>query len=51
MLYLVLQEASAGINAIVDGIGSIVPLVALRLYTHDEIEALVCGKPSLDIGA
>ena len=45
------QESSKAIEAIVQGIGSIVPLVALRLFTGEELETMVCGKPTIDIGA
>ena len=44
------QECGVGMRAVVEGIGCVVPLVGLTLYTPDEIEALVCGKPSIDIG-
>jgi hypothetical protein len=44
------QEATKPIQAIVEGIGSVVPLVALRLFGGDELETMICGKPVLDIG-
>lgn len=37
-------------DAIVEGLSMVVPRVAVVLYTADEIEPLICGKQSLDIG-
>jgi hypothetical protein len=39
-----------GLDAVLEGVFDIVPRVALSLYTPDEVEVLVCGKPMIDIG-
>ena len=43
------QESSKAIAAIIEGIGCVIPLVALRLFSAEELETMVCGKATIDI--
>jgi hypothetical protein len=44
------QESAAGVDAILDGVFEVIPRVSVSLYTPEEVEVLVCGKPTIDIG-
>jgi HECT-domain (ubiquitin-transferase) len=36
-------------EAVRSGIAMVVPLAVLSLFTHDEAEVLVCGRPGVDV--
>ena len=44
-----LSEFNAQINAIKSGLGEIIPLHLLSLFSHDELETMICGKPIIDL--
>lgn len=44
-----LSEASKQMNAIKEGLESIVPLTILKLFTWQELQYLVCGRPEVDL--
>jgi len=44
-----LSEFDSQINAIKSGLGEIIPLHLLSLFSHDEVETMVCGKPIIDL--
>lgn len=44
-----LNEANKQMNAIKDGLETIVPLCILKLFTWQEIQYLVCGRPEVDL--
>jgi len=44
-----LNESTRQIDAIRDGVGTIVPLEVLSLFTWRELELMVCGSPEIDI--
>lgn len=45
-----LREGSRQARAVLKGLGCIVPLQPLRLFTWQELEVMVCGKPGFDVG-
>ena len=45
-----LQEFTAQVDAIRRGLGTIVPVPLLPLFTWQELEMMVCGKRIIDIG-
>jgi len=44
-----LHEFDQQIGAIRRGLGTIIPLQVLRLYTWQQVEVLVCGQPMIDL--
>jgi hypothetical protein len=44
------QESSRAVDAILEGMSSVIPLISLRLFGGDEVETMICGKPTIDIG-